>query len=107
VDDKTHHILNIFEQINKIPRCSKKEAKISQWLQQWAKDKGLAFRMDSLGNIIIKITATNGAENAPGIIIQGHLDMVCEKTEDSDHDFSADPIQCVYDSHSPGACHCR
>lgn len=97
MDDKTRNILNIFEQINKIPRCSKKEAKISQWLQQWANDKGLTFRKDSSGNIIIKIAATKGAENAPGIIIQGHLDMVCEKTEDSDHDFSSDPIQCVYD----------
>jgi dipeptidase D len=97
VDDKTRNILNIFEQINKIPRCSKKEAKISQWLLQWANDKGLTFRKDSPGNIIIKIAATKGAENAPGIIIQGHLDMVCEKTENSDHDFSSDPIQCVYD----------
>jgi len=97
VDDKTRDILKIFEQINKIPRCSKKEAKISQWLQQWAKDKGLTFRKDSSGNIIIKIAATKGAQNAPGVIIQGHLDMVCEKTEDSDHDFSSDPIQCVYD----------
>ncbi len=97
MEDKTHHILNIFEQINKIPRCSKKEARISQWLQQWANDKGLTFRKDSSGNIIIKIAATQGAENAPGVIIQGHLDMVCEKTEDSDHDFASDPIQCVYD----------
>jgi dipeptidase D len=97
VEDKTHHILNIFEQINKIPRCSKKEARISQWLQQWANDKGLTFRKDSSGNIIIKSAATQGAENAPGVIIQGHLDMVCEKTEDSDHDFASDPIQCVYD----------
>lgn len=97
MDDKTRNILNIFEQINKIPRCSKKEAKISQWLQQWANDKGLTFRKDSSGNIIIKIAATQGAENAPGIIIQGHLDMVCEKTEDSDHDFFSDPIQCIYD----------
>ena len=97
MDDKTRNVLNIFEQISKIPRCSKKEAKISQWLQQWADDKGLPLRKDSAGNIIIKIEATRGVENAPGIIIQGHLDMVCEKSDDSNHDFSLDPIECVYD----------
>jgi dipeptidase D len=97
VDGKTRNILNIFEQISKIPRCSKKEAKISDWLLQWANDRGLTVRKDSAGNILIKIAPTPGVENAPGMVIQGHLDMVCEKSEDSDHDFSSDPIACVYE----------
>ena len=76
MDDKTGNILTIFEQISRIPRCSKNESKISHWLQQWANDKSLALQKDSAGNIIIKIEATRGLEHAPGIIIQGHLDMV-------------------------------
>ena len=97
MDDTTRNILNIFEQINKIPRCSKNEEKISLWLQQWANAKGLTFRKDSSGNIVIQIAAAKGAGNGPGIIIQGHMDMVCEKTEDSNHNFLSDPIECVYD----------
>jgi dipeptidase D len=97
MDGKTREILDIFEKISSIPRCSKHEEKISQWLEQWAADKGFAVRKDSTKNMVIKVSATPGVDNAPGIVIQGHMDMVCEKTDDSEHDFSTDPIRFVYD----------
>ncbi len=97
MDEKTREILNIFEQISTVPRCSKHEEKFSQWLEQWAADKGFAVRKDGAKNMIIKVPATTGFENTPGIVVQGHMDMVCEKTEDSDHDFSTDSIRFIYD----------
>lgn len=95
--EKTREILDIFEQIAAIPRCSKHEGKISRWLQQWAKDHSFEVQTDRVGNVVIRVPATAGYENAPGIVIQGHMDMVCGKTRDSDHDFSKDPIRLVYD----------
>ncbi len=97
MDEKTIEILDIFQQINAIPRCSKHEEKISQWLKQWADDNGFKVRNDNAGNMVIKVPATIGYENTPGIVIQGHMDMVCEKTSDSDHDFSKDPIRFIYE----------
>ena len=94
---KTREILDIFEKIAAIPRCSKNEEKISRWLQQWALDKGFAMRADSAGNVVIEVKASTGYENAPVVVIQGHMDMVCEKTPDSSHDFSTDPIRVVED----------
>lgn len=60
-------------------------------------EKRLESRTDSVGNVVINVPATEGYENAPGIIFQGHLDMVCEKPPGSTHDFSKDPIALVYD----------
>jgi dipeptidase D len=97
MDEKTREVLDIFETISSVPRCSKYEEKISRWLEQWATDKGFAVRKDRAKNIVIKVPATPGAENAPGVVVQGHMDMVCEKTDGSDHDFSADPLRFVYD----------
>jgi dipeptidase D len=94
---KTREILGIFEQINRIPRCSKQEKRISLWLQQWAQDNGFKSWADGVGNLVIEIPATQGCEGGPTIVIQGHMDMVCEKTPDSNHDFSKDPIGLVYD----------
>ena len=94
---KTREILDIFEQIAAIPRCSKHEEKISQWLQQWARDKGFTVRADSAGNVVIEVAASERYENAPPVVIQGHTDMVCEKTPDSAHDFSTDPIHPIAD----------
>ena len=94
---KTREILDIFEQIAAIPRCSKHEEKISQWLQQWARDKGFTVRADSAGNVVIEVAASERYENAPPVVIQGHTDMVCEKTPDSAHDFSTDPIRPIAD----------
>ncbi|MCK4890852.1 MAG: M20/M25/M40 family metallo-hydrolase, partial [Candidatus Aminicenantes bacterium] len=95
--EKTKDILKWFEEISKIPRCSKQEDKIVNYLIEWSKENGFEYNIDNVQNIVIKVPATSGMENSPIIVIQGHLDMVCEKTPDSDHDFTKDPIKLVYD----------
>jgi len=90
-------VLDYFAQINAIPRCSKKEKQIGLWLKQWAETKQFAVNQDAAGNLLVKVPPTAGYENAPIIVIQGHMDMVCEKSPDSTHDFSKDPIQNIID----------
>lgn len=90
-------ILDYFEQINAIPRCSKNEKQVGLWLKQWAETNQLAVKKDAAGNLLVKVPPTAGYENAPVIVIQGHMDMVCEKSPDSTHDFSKDPIQNIID----------
>ncbi|AKB21472.1 beta-Ala-His dipeptidase [Methanosarcina sp. WH1] len=94
---KTRQILEIFEEINKIPRCSKHEERLALWLQEWAGTSGFEAKTDSVNNVLIKVPATSGYENSPVFVLQGHMDMVCEKSKGSSHDFSRDPIRCVYD----------
>ncbi len=94
---KTKEILECFEEISKIPRCSKNEEKIAEWLMNWAKEHNFDAKMDSVRNIVIKVPASPGYENSPLTVIQGHMDMVCEKTPDSPHDFSKDPIKFIYE----------
>jgi dipeptidase D len=93
----TDLILERFEQISAIPRGTKNEAAIRQWLIDWASSRGLASKTDSVGNLVIYVPASSGRENAPALILQGHLDMVCEKTPDSTHDFLHDPIHIIRD----------
>jgi dipeptidase D len=97
MEEKINAILNYFEQINAIPRCSKNEKQIGRWLEQWAESKQLAINKDAAGNLLAKVPATPGYEKAPVIVIQGHMDMVCEKSPDSTHDFSRDPIKNIID----------
>jgi len=97
MEEKVKTILDYFEQISAIPRCSKNEEQIGLWLKQWAETKQLAVKNDTAGNLLIKVPPTPGYENAPIIVIQGHTDMVCEKTPDSTHDFSNDPIKNIID----------
>ncbi len=94
---KTREVLKWFEKITQIPRCSKKEEKIANWLKDWAKEYGFETKSDKVNNLVIKVPATPGYENSPVVIIQGHMDMVCEKTPESTHDFSKDPIKLVYE----------
>ncbi len=94
---KTVEILKWFEAINKIPRCSKNEKAIGQWLMNWAASNSLAAKQDKTGNVLIKVPSSPGFEDSPTVVLQGHQDMVCEKTPDSDHDFTKDPIQLVYE----------
>ena len=93
MEAKVRSVLDYFEQINAIPRCSKNEEQIGLWLKQWAEAKQRTVKKDAAGNLVIKVPATSGYENSPIIVIQGHTDMVCEKTPDSTHDFSKDPIK--------------
>ncbi|MFP4115414.1 MAG: aminoacyl-histidine dipeptidase [Spirochaetota bacterium] len=88
-------VLELFEQINRIPRCSKHEREIGRWLLAWAQERGLAADQDRAGNVLIRVPATGGLESAPVVVLQGHMDMVCEKTPDSTHNFDTDPIPLV------------
>lgn len=93
METHTETILGYFEQINAIPRCSQHEARLGQWLSDWAAARQLKHRMDAAGNLVVNIPGSVGMEKAPTVVVQGHMDMVCEKTPDSPHDFSRDPIQ--------------
>lgn len=88
---KPERVFYYFEEISKIPRCSLNEDKIAQYLVDFAKDKGLDFAKDDYNNVIIKKDGTNNRESET-IILQGHMDMVCEKTEDCSIDFQNDEI---------------
>ena len=90
-------VFKYFEQISQIPRESGDEKAISDYMVAFAKDLGLEVIQDDVYNIIIKKQATKGYENAPTIILQGHLDMVCEKAASSDHDFKQDPLDLYID----------
>jgi len=92
----TKKILHAFEQISQVPRPSKKEEKIVAWLLNWAAENGLEARTDEASNIVIDVPASAGYENAQMLVLQGHMDMVCEKTMDSRHDFDNDPIELIY-----------
>lgn len=89
-------VFEIFDQITKIPRPSKKEAKIREFILNFAAQHGIEAHADEIGNVILRKPATPGYEGAPTVILQGHMDMVCE----SDHpgfDFEHEPIQTVVD----------
>ena len=92
---KFDRIFYHFEQISKIPRGSGNEKAISDYLLDFGKSLGLECIQDAALNIIIKKPASIGYENAPAVIIQGHMDMVCEKISDKEHDFEKDPINLV------------
>lgn len=91
----TRKIIDNLARINAIPRCSKKEEKIARWVTGWAAEHRFSTRRDETGNLCIQVPATAGHEAAPTVILQGHMDMVCEKTPDSRHDFDRDPIRLV------------
>ena len=92
----TAKILHAFEQISQIPRPSKKEQKIVSWLMGWADEHGLQARSDEALNVLIEVPASSGYENSETLVLQGHLDMVCEKAKGFDHDFENDPIELIY-----------
>lgn len=95
-DLQPKEVFEIFDQITKIPRPSKKEEKIRQYILDFAKEHGIEAKADKIGNVILRKPATTGHENAPTVILQGHMDMVCE----SDHpgfDFENNPIETVVD----------
>jgi dipeptidase D len=82
-----------FNEIRKIPRCSKHEELVRQYVLDFAEEKGLAANKDDAGNVVISKPASPGYEGKPILIFQGHLDMVCEKNSDKEFDFSTDSIE--------------
>ena len=90
-------VFDIFVQICQVPRPSKHEEKISQWLQDFAAAHGIECVADPAMNVIMRVPATPGYEDHEGVILQAHMDMVCEKNGDVIHDFMKDPIQTYVD----------
>jgi len=84
-----------FQEISNIPRGSGNEKEISDYLINFGRNLGLECIQDGALNVIIKKRASKGYETAPAVIIQGHMDMVCEKNSDKTHDFTKDPIKLI------------
>ena len=82
-----------FAEFLKIPHCSGNEKAIGDYIVSVAKRNQLEWQRDGVGNVVVSKPASPGMEKSPGVILQGHLDMVCEKNSDVEHDFSQDPIQ--------------
>lgn len=90
-------VFEIFHQITRVPRPSKHEERISRWLQDFAAEHGIECVADEAMNVIMRVPATPGYESHPGVILQAHMDMVCEKNNDVEHDFMTDPIETYVD----------
>lgn len=90
-------IFKYFSEISSIPRGSGNEVEISKYLVSFAKSRGLVYNRDSANNVIIIKEATPGYENEPAIMLQGHMDMVCEKRKEGSHDFLKDGIKLLVD----------
>ena len=90
-------VWNYFYDITQIPRPSKKEEKILKYLLDFGKKHNLETKQDKAGNILITKLATPGKENLPTLILQSHVDMVCEKNSDVTHDFDNEPIKTIID----------
>ncbi|MHB1685777.1 MAG: aminoacyl-histidine dipeptidase [Ignavibacteriaceae bacterium] len=84
-----------FYEIAQVPRPSKKEGKIIEHIKNFANKKNLQYKVDKVGNIVISIPATKGFEKSPTVVLQGHIDMVCEKNKGTQHDFDNDPIKLI------------
>ncbi|RPI75963.1 MAG: aminoacyl-histidine dipeptidase [Ignavibacteriales bacterium] len=87
-----------FYEITQVPRPSKKEGKILEHMKNLFKELNISFKEDKVGNIVAKVPASSGYENAPTVVLQGHVDMVCEKNKETKHDFDNDPITMVRDN---------
>ena len=96
-DLKPTELWSYFYDITQIPRPSKKEEKILAYLLDFAKKHNLDAKQDKAGNVLITKEATKGKENVPTVILQSHVDMVCEKNADVEHDFDNDPIETYID----------
>ena len=86
-----------FARINQIPRPSTREEKMIEYLRTWGESRHLDTRVDETGNVIIRKPATKGMENLKTVILQSHMDMVCDKLVDYEIDFDRDPIKTYID----------
>lgn len=92
-----------FSELLRIPHCSGNEKALGDYIISVAKKNNLSWNQDRVGNVVVSKSAASGHERAPGVILQGHLDMVCEKNSDIRHDFSKDPISPKIDGDWVGA----
>jgi len=85
-------VWELFEGITGVPRCSGKEKRIRSWVKDWAGRRGIGCKEDQRGNLLLRREASEGRRQAPVLVLQAHLDMVCAKTADCPVDFDRDPI---------------
>lgn len=90
-------VFDFFEQISDIPRGSGNTRQITEFLENFAKERGLASSTDEAGNVVIYAKGTPGYEKSPAVILQGHMDMVCQKRADTEHDFTKDRLDLTVD----------
>ncbi|HIU88767.1 MAG TPA: aminoacyl-histidine dipeptidase [Candidatus Caccomonas pullistercoris] len=90
-------VFDCFAQVNRIPRPSKREEKMIEFLKSFGERLGLPTKVDEAGNVLITKPATPGFENRRTVVLQSHMDMVCEKNADSAFDFMKDPIEAYVD----------
>ena len=93
LNEKT--LWEIFEEISRIPRESGNEEGIRKYLLSWAENHGLKADKDKIGNVFIYVPASEDRKDEDPVCLQGHMDMVCVKTDGSSHDFTKDPIEIV------------
>lgn len=97
IDLEPKNVWKHFYSLTQIPRPSKKEGRIIEFMKSFGIGLGLETIVDKVGNVIIRKPATPGMENRKGVILQGHLDMVPQKNRDTSHDFEKDPIEAYID----------
>ncbi|MGY3478664.1 beta-Ala-His dipeptidase [Bradyrhizobium ottawaense] len=90
-------VFSHFAALSSIPRGSQNEKQVSDYIVKFAKERGLEARQDKMYNVLVKKPGTPGYENAPALILHGHMDMVCEKDPGVEHDFTKDGIKLVVD----------
>ena len=96
-DLKPEIVWKFFHQVTQVPRPSKKEGKMIEFLESFAKQYKIAIKKDAVGNILMSKPATPGKENLAKVVLQSHMDMVCEKNNGTVHDFDNDPIETIVD----------
>lgn len=94
---KPAHMWAHFAELLKIPRCSGNEQAVGDYVISVTEKLNLEYKRDGVGNVVVQKPAISGYEQSPVVILQGHMDMVCEKNSDVDHDFNVDPIQAELD----------
>ena len=90
-------VWEIFYELSQIPRPSGKEQKIREWAINWASERNFGWEKDDYGNLVITKKAAEKYKHLPGIVLQGHFDMVCEKDPEVEIDFDNDPINLFID----------
>lgn len=96
-DLEPQNVWQVFEQITKVPRPSRHEEKIRSWVLQWADEHNFKHAKDEYGNIVVYKNATPGHENAPTVVLQGHLDMVCVNEPNKEIDFLEEGLDAYID----------
>jgi dipeptidase D len=84
-----------FDELSQVPRPSKREEKAVEFVKDYARKNGFKFKEDKVGNVVIQVPGSKGKEKSPTIVLQGHVDMVCEMNKGTKHDFDKDPIKLV------------